>query len=103
MLVNDNRNLDDLLKVIREFKGENKEELKMLVKATEKLEAIRVELEMAKRDYQKSWRSTFKENFKLCALLSFFVLLLIGAISIPASFSLQFGSFKAEKTQSCNS
>jgi hypothetical protein len=102
MLANEIQNAKDIIKITQEFKKENKEELLMLVEATKKLENIRIALETAKRDYQKSWRYIFRENFNLCAFLALGLLLLIAAIYVPA-FSLQFGSFKAEKTHNCSS
>ena len=99
---NDIQNAKDILSLTEIFKKENKEELLMLVKAADKLDSVRSELETKKHEYQKSLFSILEKNFRACLVFLSLVLLLLGAIYIPAQFKIEIGAFKIEKSQSCS-
>jgi hypothetical protein len=93
----------EIIAIAAEFKKENKEELLMLVAAADKLELTRKELETEKHNYKKSIYPIIKKNFRACLLFLSLLLLLVAAIYVPAHFEINVGSFKIEKSQTCES
>ncbi len=103
MLNDDIKNAKDILAITEIFKNENKAELLMLVAAANKLDIIRQELEREKQNYKKSIFPIINKNFRACLLFLSLILLLLGAIYVPAHFEINIGSFKIEKSQTCKS
>ena len=102
MIADDIKNAKDILAIAEIFKKENKEELLMLVAAATKLEETRILLDGEKQKYKKSFYPILQKNFRACLLFLSLALILLGGIYIPAHFSIEFGSFKIEKSQICN-
>jgi len=84
----------EIIAIASEFKQENKEELKMLVSAVDKLESTRKELEDQKKEYRKSIYPNRMKILIACLILS--------TISFSAKAGCRCVCINGETVQMCD-